>query len=164
MIPIIENEVTRKRKWISEIEILDIIAISETTPGPIAVNTATYVGYKVGGIWGSIIATLGLSIPSFVIIFIISYFYKDFMQSQVIQAAFKGLKIGVIILLLNAVIKLSKGFKINLIGVILFATSLAVSLGLSIAGINFKYTSLCLILLGIIVGLTITTLSRKERK
>ena len=139
MIPIIEEEVTKKRKWISEIEILDIIAISETTPGPIAVNTATYVGYKVAGIWGSIIATLGLTIPSFAIIFVISYFYKDFMQWKVIQAAFKGLKIGVILLLLNAVIKLSKNFKINLIGVILFVIALSASLVFSIININFKY-------------------------
>jgi len=69
MIPIIEEEVTKKRKWISEIEIMDILAISESTPGPIAVNTATYVGYKVAGIVGGIVATIGLTIPSFVIIF-----------------------------------------------------------------------------------------------
>ena len=164
MIPIIEEEVTKKRKWISEIEILDVIAISETTPGPIAVNTATYVGYKVAGIWGSIIATLGLTIPSFAIIFVISYFYKDFMQWKVVQAAFKGLKIGVILLLLNAVIKLSKNFKINLIGVILFAIALSASLVFSLININFKYISLCLILLGIIVGVVLTIVSKEREK
>ena len=164
MIPIIEEEVTKKRKWISEIEILDIIAISETTPGPIAVNTATYVGYKVAGIWGSIIATLGLAIPSFAIIFVISYFYKDFMQWKVIQAAFKGLKIGVILLLLNAVIKLSKNFKINLIGVILFVIALSASLVFSLINSNFKYVSLCLILLGIIVGVVLTIVSKEREK
>ncbi len=164
MIPIIEEEVTKKRKWISEIEILDIIAISETTPGPIAVNTATYVGYKVAGIWGSIIATLGLTIPSFAIIFVISYFYKDFMQWKVIQAAFKGLKIGVILLLLNAVIKLSKNFKINLIGVILFVIALSASLVFSLINSNFKYVSLCLILLGIIVGVVLTIVSKEREK
>ena len=164
MIPIIEEEVTKKRKWISEIEILDVIAISETTPGPIAVNTATYVGYKVAGIWGSIIATLGLTIPSFAIIFVISYFYKDFMQWKVVQAAFKGLKIGVILLLLNAVIKLSKNFKVNLIGVILFAIALSASLVFSLININFKYISLCLILLGIIVGVVLTIVSKEREK
>ena len=164
MIPIIEEEVTKKRKWISEIEILDIIAISETTPGPIAVNTATYVGYKVAGIWGSIIATLGLTIPSFAIIFVISYFYKDFMQWKVVQAAFKGLKIGVILLLLNAVIKLSRNFKINLIGAVLFAIALSASLVFSLININFKYISLCLILLGIIVGVVLTIVSKEREK
>lgn len=162
MIPIIQNEVTKKKKWINDIEILDIIAISESTPGPIAVNTATYVGYKVAGVLGSIVATIGLTIPSFAIILLISYFYKDFMQWQVIQAMFKGLKVGVIILLFNAVIKLKKGFKLGTIGVILFVLALAITLVFSIFDVQFRYTSLCLILLGILVGLTITKINKKE--
>ena len=162
MIPIIEEEVTKKRKWISEMEILDILAISETTPGPIAVNTATYVGYKVGGILGSIFATLGLAIPSFVIIFVISFFYKDFMQWKVIAAMFKGLKVGVILLLISALFKLKKGVKVNLVGIILFVIALSAMLVFSIININFKYLSLCLILLGIIVGITLTALGKME--
>ena len=162
MIPIIEDEVTRKRKWITETEILDVIAISESTPGPIAVNTATYVGYKVGGILGSIFATLGLAVPSFVIIFVISFFYKDFMQWKVIAAMFKGLKIGVILLLINAIIKLKKGVKVNLIGVILFVIALSVMIVFSFININFRYLSLCLILLGILVGITLTALGKLE--
>ena len=89
MIPILQREVSEKKKWISEMEMLDILAVSESTPGPIAVNTATYVGYEVAGFWGSFFATLGLIIPSFIIIFIISFFYKDFMNWTVVQAAFK---------------------------------------------------------------------------
>ena len=162
MIPIIEEEVTKKRRWISEMEILDVIAISESTPGPIAVNTATYVGYKVGGILGSIFATLGLAIPSFVIIFVISFFYKDFMQWKVIAAMFKGLKVGVILLLINALFKLKKGVKTNLLGVILFVIALSASLVFSIININFRYLSLCLILLGIVVGITLTALGKME--
>ena len=165
MIPIIEEEVTKKRKWITDSEILDIIAISETTPGPIAVNTATYVGYKVGGILGSIFATLGLALPSFVIIFVISYFYKDFMQWQVIQAAFKGLKVGVIILLINAVIKLKKGVKVNLIGIILFAITLSLMVFSTIFDFGFRYLSLCLIVFGLLVGIMLTALGKgKEEK
>ena len=162
MVPIIEEEVTKKRKWISEMEILDILAISETTPGPIAVNTATYVGYKVGGILGSIFATLGLAIPSFVIIFVISFFYKDFMEWKAIAAMFKGLKVGVILLLINAIFKLKKGVKVNLAGIILFVIALSAMLVFSIVDINFKYLSLCLILLGIIVGITLTALGKME--
>ena len=165
MIPIIEEEVTKKRKWITDSEILDIIAISETTPGPIAVNTATYVGYKVGGILGSIFATLGLALPSFVIIFVISYFYKDFMQWQVIQAAFKGLNVGVIILLINAVIKLKKGVKVNLIGTILFVITLTLMILSTIFDFGFRYLSLCLILFGLLVGIMLTALGKgKEEK
>ena len=161
MIPIIEEEVTKKRKWISEMEILDIIAISESTPGPIAVNTATYVGYKVSGVLGSIFATLGLAIPSFVIIFVISFFYKDFMQWKVIDAAFKGLKIGVILLLVNAVLKLRKGIKVSFIGVVLFTIALVSTILFSIFSVKFNYLSLCLILLGIVVGLCFTALGKK---
>lgn len=164
MIPIIEDEVTRKRKWISEIEILDILAISETTPGPIAVNAATYVGYKVGGVLGSIIATLGLALPSFIIIFVISFFYKDFMQWQIIQAAFKGLKVGVVLLLLNAVMKLRKGVKVNFVGIVLFVIALSVMIITTIFTVSFKYLSLCLILLGIITGVVLTLLGKESDK
>ncbi len=162
MIPIIEEEVTKKRKWVTEMEILDIIAIAESTPGPIAVNAATYVGYKVGGVLGSIIATLGLTIPSFVIIFVISFFYKDFMQWQPIQAIFKGLKVGVIILLFSAVLKLKKGVKVNFISLLLFVISLSVMIVFSFINIGFKYLSLCLILLGIIVGVVLTLINKAE--
>ena len=164
MIPIIEDEVTRKRKWISEIEILDILAISETTPGPIAVNAATYVGYKVGGVLGSIIATLGLALPSFIIIFVISFFYKDFMQWQIIQAAFKGLKVGVVLLLLNAVMKLRKGVEVNFVGIVLFVIALSVMIITTIFTVSFKYLSLCLILLGIITGVVLTLLGKESDK
>ena len=162
MIPIIEEEVTKKRKWISEMEILDILAISESTPGPIAVNTATYVGYHVAGIWGSIFATLGLAIPSFIIIFIISFFYEDFIKWRAIAAIFKGLKIGVIILLISAVFKLKKGVKINLTSIILFIIALSVMLTFSIFNIEFKYTSLCLIAFGILIGIILTLIANKE--
>lgn len=162
MIPIIEEEVTKKRKWISEIEIMDILAISESTPGPIAVNTATYVGYKVAGIVGGIIATIGLTIPSFVIIFVISFFYQDFMKWPVIAAMFKGLKVGVIILLFSAVLRLRKGVKVNLVGTILFVSALSIMLVFSFIDIGFKYLSLSLILLGIITGIVLTLIANKK--
>ena len=162
MIPIIEEEVTKKRKWISEIEIMDILAISESTPGPIAVNTATYVGYKVAGIIGGIVATIGLTIPSFVIIFVISFFYQDFMKWPVISAMFKGLKVGVIILLFSAVLRLRKGVKVNLVGTILFVSALSIMLIFSFIDIGFKYLSLSLILLGIITGIVLTLIANKK--
>ena len=162
MIPIIEEEVTKKRKWISEIEIMDILAISESTPGPIAVNTATYVGYKVAGIVGGIVATIGLTIPSFVIIFVISFFYQDFMKWPVIAAMFKGLKVGVIILLFSAVLRLRKGVKVNLMGTVLFVITLSLMLIFSFIDIGFKYLSLCLILLGIITGIVLTLIANKK--
>ena len=165
MIPIIQKEVSEKRKWVDEREILDIIAISESTPGPIAVNLATYVGYKIAGVFGAIFSTLGLALPSFVIILAISFFYDEFIKIRAFQAIFKGLKVGVIILLFGAVLKLRKGVNVNLIGSIMFAVTLIASLIFSFIDTGFKYLSLCLILLGLIVGVVYTLLeSRKENK
>ena len=165
MIPIIQKEVSEKRKWVDEREILDIIAISESTPGPIAVNLATYVGYKIAGVFGAIFSTLGLALPSFVIILAISFFYDEFIKIRAFQAIFKGLKVGVIILLFGAVLKLRKGVKVNLVGSIMFAVALIASLIFSFIDTGFKYLSLCLILLGLIVGVVYTLLgSRKESK
>ena len=162
MIPILQKEVSEKRKWIDEREIIDILAISESTPGPIAVNTATYVGYEVAGFWGSFFATLGLVLPSFGIIFLISFFYKDFMSWTIVQAAFKGLRIGVIILLIKAVIKLKKAVKFSILSWIIFAitfvglfltTFFDVRLGIGSFNISI---SLLFILFGIITGVVAT--------
>lgn len=162
MIPILQREVSEKKKWISEMEMLDILAVSESTPGPIAVNTATYVGYEVAGFWGSFFATLGLIIPSFIIIFIISFFYKDFMNWAVVQAAFKGLRIGVIILLIRAVYKLKLAVKFSFLSWIIFAVSLVglflttfFDVRLAIGSFNISI-SLLFILFGIVTGIVAT--------
>lgn len=170
MIPIINKEVVEKRKWLQQSEILDILAISESTPGPIAINTATYVGFRVAGFWGSFFATLGLAIPSFVIILIVSMFYEKFMTLSIIQSAFKGIRAGVIILLINAVIKLSKSVKFDLMAIILFiVTALGIlvttflNIKLSIGSFSISL-SLLFILLGIIVGIISVPLSKGGKK
>ncbi len=108
MIPIIQNEVSEKRKWINDEDILDIIAIAETTPGPIAINSATFVGYQVGGVFGSVCATLGVVLPSLVIIFIISFFFEKFLAFKIVKYAFNGIRAGVLALIVKAVVKMSK--------------------------------------------------------
>ena len=143
---------------------MDILAISESTPGPIAVNTATYVGFRVMGFWGSLFATIGLTIPSFTIIFVISLFYKTFMTWHIVDAAFKGLKIGVIILLVNAVIKLSKSVKKDLFSIIIFILTLIGMLVLTFFQIKIPSLSLIFIVLGLLVGIIATAISRKEKK
>lgn len=162
MIPILQKEVSEKRKWIDEREIIDILAISESTPGPIAVNTATYVGYEVAGFWGSFFATLGLVLPSFGIIFLISFFYKDFMKWQPVQAAFMGLRIGVIILLIKAVLKLKKAVKFSVLSWIIFGITFVglflttfFNIKLAIGSFNISI-SLLFILFGIITGIVAT--------
>ena len=164
MIPIIQREVVEKRKWIPGGEILDILAISESTPGPIAINTATYVGFRVMGFWGSFFATLGLIIPSFGIIFVISLFYKQFMTWTVVNAAFKGLKVGVIILLIIAVYKLSKAVKKDLFSIILFCLTLIGMLVITFFQIQIPSVSIIFIVMGLLVGIIATLITRKETK
>ncbi len=164
MIPIIQREVVEKRKWADNNDILDILAISESTPGPISVNAATYIGFRVAGFWGSFFATLGLVLPSFVIIFVISFFYKTFMTWTVVQAAFKGLSIGVIILLFMAVGKLKKAVPDTWLSIVLFTLTLVGMLVLNIFGWTFPGATLVFIGLGLIVGLIATLITRKEKK
>ena len=168
MIPILQKEVSEKRKWIRESQIIDILAISESTPGPIAINMATYVGFEVMGFWGRVVATIGLVLPSFGIIFLISFFYKDFMAFAPVQAIFKGLRIGVIILLINAVIKLKKTIKFSLLSWLIFGitfiglfltTFFEIKLGIGSFNISI---SLLFILFGIVVGVIATKFKKEE--
>ena len=163
MIPIIHKEVVEKRKWANNSDMLDILAISESTPGPIAVNAATYIGFRVGGFWGSFFATFGLAIPSFAIILVISYFYKTFMSWTIVQAAFKGLSIGVIILLAMAVNKLKKAVTNNILSIVLFAITIATMLCFNIFQIKIPFITLMFIGMGLIVGVIATLLTRKEK-
>ena len=163
MIPIIQKETVERRKWVNNNDILDILAISESTPGPISVNAATYIGFKVAGFWGSFFATLGLVIPSFVIIYIISFFYKTFMSWSIVQAAFKGLSVGVIILLFSAVLKLRKSVPHNWLSVVLFSLTLVGMMCYNFFQLKIPSVSLMFIGLGLLVGVIATLLSRKEK-
>lgn len=108
MIPLISEETVNKKKWISESDILDIIAIAESTPGPVAINSATFVGYRVAGFWGAFAATLGVVTPSFVIILIISYILNEFKELKAVQYAFNGIRAGVLALIIKALLKMYK--------------------------------------------------------
>lgn len=163
MIPIIQKEVVEKRKWATNADILDILAISESTPGPISINAATYIGFRVAGFWGSLFATLGLVLPSFAIIYVISFFYKTFMSWTVVQAAFKGLSVGVIILLFNAVLKLRKSVPTSFLSILLFCLTLIGMLCLNFFQIKIQSVSLIFIGVGLLVGIVASILSRKEK-
>lgn len=111
MISIIENHCVEVKKWITHDEMMDITVIAESTPGPIAINCATYVGYKQAGILGAVIASLGIILPSFIVIFIISMFLNDFLEIKMIASAFQGIKVAVGILIFNAGINMMKKIK-----------------------------------------------------
>ncbi|MBK5245312.1 MAG: chromate transporter [Eubacteriaceae bacterium] len=108
MIPLIEYEIVERHQWIGSKELLDVFAIAQATPGVIAVNTATFVGYKVAGFWGALLATIGVILPSFMIISIISIFFVQFQKMEWVAYAFSGIRVGVIVLILGAVINLGK--------------------------------------------------------
>lgn len=102
MIPLIQKEMVENKKWISDEDILEIVAIAESTPGPIAINTATFVGYRVGGFWGALCATMGVVIPSFLVISVIAFFLRQFQDYKGVQYAFWGIRAGVLALILKA--------------------------------------------------------------
>ncbi len=106
MIALIEDTCVEKKKWITSDEMMDITVIAESTPGPIAINCATYVGYKQKGFAGAMLATIGMILPSFCIIFAISKFLDHFLEITWIAHAFLGIKIAVGILIMDAAIKL----------------------------------------------------------
>lgn len=108
MIPLIQREVVDNKKWISDDDILEIIAIAESTPGPIAINSATFIGYKVSGFFGSFFATLGVVLPSFVIILLISLVLKQFQSITAVKYAFYGVRAGVLALLIKSVYTMYK--------------------------------------------------------
>ena len=108
MIALLENEFVTKRGWLEQEEFLDVAAIAESTPGPIAINSATYIGYKQAGILGSVVATLGMTLPSFCIIYAISLFFDAFLSLTAVACAFRGIQIAVLYLILSAGLRMLK--------------------------------------------------------
>ena len=129
IIALLENEFISKRNWIDRDEFFDIVAIAESTPGPIAINVATYIGYKLKGFIGALIATVGICVPSFVLMYFVSLFYVRFMEIALVAAAFKGIQICVVYLIASAGFKMLKRMKktpLNL--AVFFATCLGMIL------------------------------------
>ena len=162
MIAIIEDECINRKKWIENDEFLNCVALAESTPGPIAINSATYIGYKVAGFLGSLFATLGVVLPSFIIIFIISLFLNNLLEITVIANAFKGIKVGVSLLIISAGIKLFiKAEKKPLPLIIIFTTIVAMIL-IDVFSVNFS--SIFLILIGAFIGLMVYCIQQYNAK
>lgn len=102
MIPLIQRETVVKRKWVDDEDILDIVAIAESTPGPIAINASTFVGYRIGGFLGAVAGTVGMVLPSFIIILAISFVLNSFQDVQAVKYAFSGIRAGVLALIIRA--------------------------------------------------------------
>ena len=137
MLPMLQREVVEKRNWATEEEIMDYYAIGQCTPGIIAVNTATFVGYKTKGLLGGILATLGVVFPSLVIISIIAAFIRNFADLAIVANAFAGIRVCVCVLVVNAVIKLYKSAVVDKIALAIFILVAVLMLVTDISAIVF---------------------------
>ncbi|MBR4571014.1 MAG: chromate transporter [Candidatus Riflebacteria bacterium] len=111
MIALIENACVEEKKWITHDEMMNVTVIAESTPGPIAINCATFVGYKQKGFWGAIAATIGVVLPSLIIIYLIALYFKSFLEVKLIANAFEGIKAAVGIIIIDAGLNMYKKMK-----------------------------------------------------
>ena len=157
MLPILQRELVEKNKYTTEEELLDYFAIGQCTPGIIAVNTATFVGHKAKGILGGIFATLGVITPSIIIITIITAFIQNFAEIPFVIYAFNGIRVCVCVLILNAVLKLSKNALIDIWSYVIFSIVFILSVFLDV-------TAPVLVLAAGILGFTIKRIKSINNK
>jgi chromate transporter len=155
MIAVVQREVAEKKHWVTDEEILDMIAISESTPGPYAINSATFVGYRVAGFWGAAAATLGTVLPSLIVITAISYFLNQFESYKIVKYAFTGIRAGVAALVIKALINMSKQCPKNMVSYILVALAF-------VAVTFFDISAILIIACGGVFGLIFYLFFNKE--
>ena len=162
IIALLEDEFVSKRQWVDHDEFLDVVAIAESTPGPIAINVATYIGYKQKGFWGALVATVGMCLPSFVIMYLISLFYEQFMEIALVAAAFKGIQICVIYLIASAGLKTLKKMKKTPLNIIVFSIT---CIGMILCTLfELPVSSLLFILGAGILGLSVFFITKNKKK
>ena len=164
MIALLENEFIEKKKWIEKDEFLNMAAIAESTPGPIAINAATYIGYKMGGFIGSLVSTVAICIPSFSIIYIISLFFDKFLELEFIANAFKGIQVCVLYLIISAGVRLYKGMKKSVFNVVLFVSVFVFMIAFALFSVNFS--TVYYILISGLIGVCVCFVSsvKKNKK
>lgn len=160
MIPQIKEVVIEKKKWLTDDDMLDIIAIAESTPGPIAINSATFIGYKQNKILGGLSASFGVVLPSFIIIFLISLFFNHFLEYELVRNAFMGIKCAVAFLITKAGFDMFKKIKKTPYNTIAFITIFLALIVFELFSINFS--SIVLILIGATFGICLFALPKKE--
>lgn len=160
MIALLEEEFIQRRKWLDKDEFLDMTAIAESTPGPVAINSATYLGYKLAKVPGAATATVAVCLPSFLIIYAISLFFEQFTQLTVIANAFKGIQVCVIYLIFSAGVRMLKALDKSPFATGVLAAVMLVMVGLSLAGVSIS--SILLILLSGAAGVAAWLISRRK--
>lgn len=164
MIALLEIEFIEKKKWIEKDEFLNMAAIAESTPGPIAINAATYIGYKMGGFIGSLVSTVAICIPSFSIIYIISLFFDKFLELEFIANAFKGIQVCVLYLIISAGVRLYKGMKKSVFNVVLFVSVFVFMIAFALFSVDFS--TVYYILISGLIGVCVCFVSsvKKNKK
>ncbi len=158
MIPIIQQEIVSRKKWVKDEEFIDIISIAQSSPGPIAVNTSIYVGYKIRGFPGAIIATLGTVLPSFIIILLIAKFFYQFKDNIIIEKIFLGIRPAVVALILSAIYSLIHKSHFEYI-------HLAIALATALIVAFFDVNPIYMIIFGVVLSITINKFRKnKETK
>lgn len=153
MIPLIEAEIIDRRKWLVRDEFLELLTLAQSAPGPIAINTSVFIGYKVRGIRGAVASALGAVMPSFLIILVIAIFFAEVRHNVVVDAAFKGMRPAVVALIVVPTLSLARGMHPALIGVVILS---------ALAVWWFGFSPIYLIIAGAAAGILWTTRIRKE--
>ena len=159
MIPFIEKEIVEKHKWLSNEDILDIIAIAESTPGPIAINSATFVGYKICGFFGAFFCTFGVVLPSFVIISLISVVLAKFSSNIYVQYAFRGIRAGVLALVIKALVSMYKKCPKSLFSYIVMGAAFVLS---AVVSQFFEINTLFILIGCAVAGLVYSLLAKRR--
>lgn len=149
MLPMLQKEVVEEKEWATSEELLDYYAVGQATPGIIAVNTATFVGYKVRGVIGALFATTGVVFPSFIIIMTIATFLQNFSKYLIVQHAFAGIRVAVGVLILEAIITLFKKSVVDKTGIIIFIVTV-------IVGVLFNISPIYIVISSCLLGLLLS--------
>lgn len=162
MLSLLENEFVSKRGWLTKDEFLDMLAIAESTPGPIAINSATYIGYKTAGVVGSVCATLGVVLPSFIIIYIISLFLDTFLTFTLVANAFRGIQACVVYLIGSVGVKMFKQLEKKPLPIAIMSVVLACMIIFSLFAV--KFSSIVYILVAGAIGVISFYCNKKEKE
>lgn len=145
MIPLIQRETVDNHGWITNEDVLEIVAIAESTPGPVAINSATFVGHKIGGFFGAASATAGVILPSFVIIYVISFVLRQFEELKAVQYAFAGIRAGVLALIIQALVSMYRQYPKDQAAYLIMAGAFA---AVALFGVNVLLVIVCCALAG----------------
>lgn len=153
MIPLIQREVIERQRWIDNKDFLDMLVLAQSTPGPIAVNTAVFVGYKTRGVLGALAATLGTILPSFIIILLLAIFFAEVRENRYVDAAFRAMRPAVVALIVAPLMGLVKGMKWYLV---------AVAAVVAMAVWYFGLSPVYFISIGVVVGVVVAVVNGRK--